>query len=423
MKRVLSVLVAAAIASGCAAATKTLPPGQPIALGFSPEGLAAIAPALQAYVDSGKLSGITAVITRHGQIAYEQEFGWSDLNKKKPLERDDVFRIYSMTKPITSAAVMRLVDQGKLSLDDPVSKFIPGFANVKVFAGGSADQPILRDADSPMTIRQVLTHMSGLAYGTTSSPVDTIFKRAKMYDAAYTTQFFADSLAHLPLVFSPGTGWNYSSGIDLAGRIVEVASGKPLDRFFQDELFTPLGMKHTGFRKKGYLKHHLTKLYQKGPDGSIQEVGNDGLQAMYDKKAKFFWGSGGLLSTIDDYLRFTQMLLNHGVLDGVRVLSDASVTEMTRNQLPASLIPIPMGDRGYGFGLAMSVLVDTTVARRPGPAGIYRWSGYVGTYFWNDPRNDMTAMVWTQFSPGSTYPLERDFQKLVYSALLNTPTR
>src|SRR5439155_642525 len=201
----------------------------------------------------------------HGRIVYEQNIGWMDVEDHEAMQREAVFRIYSMTKPITGAGLLKLVDEGKVALDDPVAKYVPAFANVKVFAGGSADQPILRAADAPMTIRQLLTHTSGLAYGTTSSPVDTIFNRAKMYQASHTLAQFADSLAHLPLMFSPGTGWNYSSGIDLVGRVIEVASGKPLDRFLDDEIFKPLKMRHTGFRRVGYLRKHLARLYARAP--------------------------------------------------------------------------------------------------------------------------------------------------------------
>ena len=413
-------ILALVLLSASCAGTHRLPSGRAAALGFSESELARIQPALQAYVDSGKYAGIYAVIVRHGQIAYEQAVGYADVAKGKRLGRDDVFRIYSMTKPVVSAGLLKLVDQRKVQLDDPVSKYIPAFANMNVYVGGSADQPQLRAADSQMTVRQLLTHTSGLGYGTTSSPVDTIFLRAKLYDASHTLEQFADSLAKLPLMFSPGTGWNYSSGIDVVARVIEVASGKPLDRFLHDEIFEPLDMQHTGFRKQGYLRKHLAALYERGPDGRLQPIGSDGLQAMYEPNAKFLWGSGGLLSTVDDYLRFTQMLLNHGELNGVRVLSRESVDAMSHNQLPAFLTPLknrPSYERGYGYGLAVSVLVDSTQATLPGPNGIYRWSGYVGTYFWIDPANDMVAMVWSQLSPGRRYPLEQEFQKLVYGAL------
>lgn len=411
------------IVGACATWKTALPTAQPELLGFSPAGLDSITPKLQAYVDSGKYAGVYAVVARRGQIVYEQTLGWSDLERARRLKRNDVFRIYSMTKPITAAGIMKLVDQGKLSLDDPVAKYIPSFATVKVFRGGTADQPILEDAETVMTVRQLLVHTSGLAYGTTRSPVDTIFLRARVYDAQRTLEQFADSVARLPLMFSPGKGWNYSSGIDVAARVIEAASGMPYNKFLEREIFEPLDMQHTGFRKRGYLKKRLTTLYQHSPERTLQEVSSDGLQAMFEPDAKFLWGSGGLLSVPDDYLRFAQMMLNGGELNGVRVLSRESVHAMTHNQLPDSLTPLrsrPSYERGYGYGLAMSVLVDSTQATVPAGIGTYRWSGYVGTYFWNDPRNELIAMVWTQLSPGRTYPLEQHFQQLVYAAM-NSP--
>lgn len=412
--------VCAILMAACVHGTPELPRAMPDASGFDPAALAAIEPALQNFVDSSKYAGIHAVIVRHGRIVYEEVVGFRDFEHREKLERDDVYRIYSMTKPITAAGLMKLIDRGVVRLDDPVAKFIPAFAHLKVFAGGSADAPVLVDATTPMTIRQVLTHTSGLAYGTTSGPVDTIFNRAHMYSAATPLSAFADSLARLPLMFSPGTGWNYSSGIDLIGAVIEAASKQPLDVFLENEIFEPLKMKHTGFRRRGYLDKHLLPLYSRNPVRTVTLATNDGLQAMFDPDARFFWGSGGLLSTVDDYLRFTQMMLNKGELDGVRVLSQESVEEMTRNQLPPAMTPLPNRpsyERGYGYGLAMSVLVDSSRATLPGPNGIYRWSGYVGTYFWNDPVNDMTAMVWSQLSPGRAYPLEQTFQRLVYAAM------
>ncbi|HEX9106916.1 MAG TPA: serine hydrolase domain-containing protein, partial [Longimicrobiales bacterium] len=233
------------------------------------------------------------------------------------------------------------------------------------------------------------------------------------------------SVARLPLMFSPGTGWNYSSGIDIAARVIEVASGEPLDRFLEAEVFRPLGMSRTSFRWTPELREHAVTLYHYGPDGRLQPSrGTGGLAGMYEPEARFLWGSGGLLSTPDDYLRFAQMLLNGGSFGGVRILRPETVALMTRDQLPPALSPAsggPLPDEGYGFGLAVAVLVDAARAHRPGPNGIFRWSGYVGTYFWVDPRSDMVAMVWTQLSPGNAVPLEDTFQRLVYGGLAPAP--
>ena len=386
---------------------------------MSSTALAHITPMLQAHVDSGKMAGAIAVVARHGRLAYAEKVGYMDVERRTPMRMDAIFRIYSMTKPVLAVAVMRLVEDGRLTLEDPVARYIPAFGNVKVFAGGSADAPLLRDPDSVMTVRHLLTHTAGLGYGAGRTTVDTIYQRAALFNPASTLEHFADSIARLPLYFSPGTRFYYSAAIDVLGRVIEVASGQPLDAFLQQQIFDPLGMSKTSFRIRPDMRSRMTTLYQRGENGELEKV-TGGLMDMFEPQARFFWGGGGLLSTVDDYLRFAQMLLNGGELNGRRVLRAESVAEIMRNHLPAALTPVrggPMMDRGYGQGLAGAVLVDSTLATLPGATGIYRWSGYVGTYFWIDPRNQLIAMVWTQFTPGRTYPLEEEFQRLVYSAL------
>ena len=421
-------MLRAVVATACVGATAScavhrepaLPMARADALGLSPAALDRIAPALQPFVDSGRVSGIYAVIARHGQIGYERTFGWMDVARREPMRRDAIFHIYSMTKPVVAVGILRLVEDGRVGLDDPVSKYIPAFAGVRVFAGGTAAAPVLKDPDSPITVRQLLNHTSGLAYGLTTGPVDTIFTRAKLYDATRTLEQFTDSLARLPLLFSPGTRWSYSSGLDVAGRVIEVASGESLDRFLDEQIFRPLGMRDTGFRVRPDRRARLATVYTPGPDGTLQALGSDGLMAMFRPEARFLWGSGGLLSTPDDYLRFAQMLLNGGTLRATRILRPETVALMTHNTLPPGLTPVTysaLSDNTYGFGLGVAVKVDTARAGRPGPVGIFRWSGYLGTYFWVDPGNDLIAMIWTQLSPGSRVPLERTFQNLVYAAL------
>jgi CubicO group peptidase (beta-lactamase class C family) len=415
---------AGALASCTVHAAPALPVAAPEALGLSAEDLHRIDPALQAFVDSGSVGGVYAVIARHGRIGYERTFGWRDVARRQPLPRDAVFRIYSMTKPVIAVGILRLVDDGRLGLDDPVSRYIPAFAAVKVFAGGSAAAPVLADPESPITVRQLLNHTSGLAYGLTAGPVDTLFAAAELYDAARPLHEFTDALAHVPLLFHPGTRWSYGSGLDVAGRVIEVVSGQTLDRFLEEEIFRPLGMRDTGFRIRPDMRGRLVTAYGRGPDGDIQALGRDGLMAMFEPDARFLWGSGGLLSTPDDFLRFAQMLLNGGALGGIRILRPETVALMAGQTVSRDLGQISsssLRDPSYGFGLAVAVKVDTAGATRPAPVGTFRWSGYIGTYFWIDPTNDLIAMVWTQFSPGSRYPLEVVFEELVYSALEPRP--
>jgi CubicO group peptidase (beta-lactamase class C family) len=406
------------LASCAAHRPPALPPAPPEALGLSSAALERIDPALQAFVDSGAVGGVYAVIARHGRIGYERTFGWRDVASREPLRRDAIFRIYSMTKPVVAAGILRLVDDGRIGLDDPVSRYIPAFAEAKVFAGGTAAAPVLQAPASPITVRQLLNHTSGLAYGLTPGPVDTLFAAARLYDAGRTLEEFTDLLARIPLLFHPGTQWSYGSGLDVAGRVIEAASGQTLDRFLDDEIFRPLGMRDTGFRIRPDMRGRLVTVYRSGPDGTLQELGPDALMAMFEPEARFLWGSGGLLSTPDDFLRFAQMLLNGGVLDGARILRPETVALMTGNTVPPELGPISsssLRDPTYGFGLAVAVKVDTVGATRPGPVGTFRWSGYIGTYFWVDTVNDLVAMVWTQFSPGARHPLEATYEELVYS--------
>jgi CubicO group peptidase (beta-lactamase class C family) len=420
--RAAAAMACACATAACAATAKpALPTARPETLGLSRPALDRIDSSLRPFVDSGRVSGIYAVIARRGRIGYERTFGCMDADCDRRMRRDATFRIYSMTKPVIAVGVLRLVEDGRVGLDDPVSKYIPSFAAVQVFAGGTADAPILRGPDSPVTVRQLLNHTSGLGYGLTAGPADTIFTRARLYDARRTLAEFTDSLARIPLLFSPGTRWSYGAGLDVAGRVIEVASGRALDRFLEDEVFRPLGMRDTGFRIRPETRRRLASVYTPGPDGSLHPVSGDGLMAMFEPEARFFWGSGGLLSTPDDYLRFAQMLLNGGTFGEARILRPETVALMTRNTVAPEFTPVSSGalrDPTYGFGLGVAVKMDTARATRPGPAGIFRWSGYLGTYFWVDPRNELIAMVWTQLSPGSRYPLEATFQELVYSAVL-----
>jgi len=414
-------LIAVVFPLGVAAA-QPRPVVRPEAIGLSAPALARIKPALQAYVDAGKLAGIVGVVARHGKVGYLDTVGRMDIAQQTPMRADAVFRIYSMTKPVIAVAVLRLMEQGKLRLDDPLAKFIPAFGRVQVYAGGPAASPTLRAPDGGITIEHLLTHTSGLTYGYFGdTPVDSLYRRPDLNDPAMTVGEFADRLAGIPLAFSPGKAWNYSMSIDVLGRVVEVASGRPLDRFLQEEVFAPLGMTETGFHVRPEMAGRIPVLYSQGPDGKLLAT-EPLLDPSYLPGARFLSGGGGLLSTPADYLRFAQMILNGGELDGRRMLKRETVALLTRNHLPPSLTPIEsplVGQGGYGQGLGGVVLVDSARAGLPGSPGIYRWWGYAGTFFWVDPKADLIGMVWTQFVPGRAYPVELDFQRLVYDAIIH----
>jgi CubicO group peptidase (beta-lactamase class C family) len=408
----LSVATTTAVAQG-------LPRARPADVGLAPDSLEWIAPALRAYVESGKVPGMLAIVARHGKTVYVNSIGSPTMPGP---QETAVFRIFSMTKPITSAAAMQLVERGKLRLDDPVSKYIPSFANVKVFAGGSAARPELRAPDRAITVADLLTHTSGLTYGIfDSTSVDSIYRAAGFFGPGWTTVKLADSLARLPLKFSPGTQWNYSFSTDVLGRVIEVASGQTLDRYLDSALFKPLKMTMTGFRATPAMRARVIPIYTRGADGKLQAQ-TPLLTPDYTTPGELLSGGGGLLSTPDDYLRFAQMLLNGGELDGKRVLKRETVALMMQNHVPDSWVPLTIaegwaiGRSGFGYGGAVRMDSDPSVA---GSAGTFRWAGYGTTFFWVDPKNNLIGMLWTQYMPVmENWALDGEFQRRVYAALV-----
>lgn len=398
-----------------------IPRARPTEVGLGEAELARIEPLLQSWVDSGKVAGITAVIARHGKLAFKTSVGSLDSARARPIAEDAVFRIYSMTKPIVSVAIMQLVERGKLRVGDPVFRFIPSFANVKVYAGGGAAKPLLQAPARPVTIADLLTHTAGLTYGLFgNTPVDSIYRTTNMMNSAWTISDMSDSIAKLPLMFDPGSAFNYGLSIDVLGRVVEVVSGAPLDRYLASEVFAPLGMQSTAFHATPDMARRATSVFVRGPDGKLTAA-RPLLGTEFTDKARFLSGGAGLLSTIPDYLRFTQMLLNGGEFDGHRVLKRETVDLMMENHIPASAIPIfaaypePPGKNGFGYGGAVRMDADSEM---PGSVGTFRWSGYATTFFWIDRKADLIAMLWTQFIPApDIWAIDGQFQKLVYAAL------
>jgi CubicO group peptidase (beta-lactamase class C family) len=411
----------AAVAAAQAAATG-LPRTRPEDVGLSSAALARIAPALKAYTDSGRLPGIIVAVARHGKLAHLEAVGAMDIARGTPMRTDAVFRIYSMTKAVTGVAIAQLIERGKVRLEDPVSKYIPAFAHVQVYAGGPAAQPTLRAPARPITIAHLMTHSAGLTYGSFgNTTVDSIYRRANVLNASRTIGQFADSIAKLPLLFEPGTRWNYSMAMDVLGRVVEVASGKSFDRYLEDELFAPLGMRETAFHATPTMEGRIATLYGRGP-GGVLRASEPLLGPDYRADGKVFAGGQGLLSTVADYLRFTQMLMNGGELDGRRVLEPKTVDLIMKNHMPPELTPItppPLGNkRGYGQGFGGVVMVDSVAAAMPTSPGVYRWCGYAGTFFWIDRAKGLTGMLWTQLAGGCPHAIEGEFERLVYNAIM-----
>ena len=392
-----------------------LPAAVPESAGMSSEGLARIGPAMHAYVDDGRLAGVMTMVARHGQVVHWETAGMRDIAADDPLEPDDIFRIYSMTKPLTSVAVMILVEEGAVALDDPVSKFIPAFAGVTVLNDAGERVAPAR----PMTVEHLLTHTSGLTYGFFGdSPVDRIYGQSGFFTQAEGLDDFARRVADLPLLASPGDRWNYSVSTDIVGRVVEVASGQPFDVFLQARIFDPLDMSDTAFVVPADKRDRFTAHYAR-PDGTLQVIDSP-VDGQYTQRPRWLSGGGGLASTASDYIRFAQMLLQDGELGGVRILESETVQAMRSNRLPDALVPIQLGtflSPGYGFGLGFAVVVDADASPEPDNDGVFRWAGAANTYFWIDPAAELIGMVWTQLNPFAAYDLEREFQTLVYEAL------
>ncbi|MFT3813861.1 MAG: serine hydrolase domain-containing protein [Acidovorax sp.] len=398
-------------------------------LGFDPARLARIGRHFAAYVDDGRLPGWQVQVSRRGEIAYRENYGWRDVEAKLPVEDNTVFRIYSMTKCVTSVAAMILYEEGRFELTDPVAKYLPAFANMRVLTGGSALKPTLRPATEPMRILHLLNHTSGMTYGFHHIHVQDEMYRNAGYEwgtpKGHTLAQCVDDWAKLPLRFDPGTRWNYSVATDVLGRLVEVISGQSLDEFFDERILRPLGMKDTAFRLRGDLGGRLGALYVPGEKGKATRFDDFGNLARGE--ITFLSGGGGLLSTTADYHRFTQMLLRGGELDGARILGSRTVRQMATNSLPGGQdltqfgIPLfaEVAFDGQGFGLGFSVLQDPVAAHVMSAKGEYGWGGAASTAFWVDPVEQITCIFMTQLLPSSTYPLRTQLRQLVYSALVD----
>jgi CubicO group peptidase (beta-lactamase class C family) len=410
----LLTLAIAGVLGACATPPRPFSRVLPEQAGFSAEGLARIGPALQALVDTGAVAGVVAVIARDGRIVYEEGIGRFDAERPEPLTPQHLFRIYSMTKPVTAVAIMKLQEQGRLNIDDPVARYIPAFADVQVYAGGPSTSPQLRAPARPPTIADLLSHTSGLTYGVFgNTPLDSMYLRAGLLSPATTLEQFADAVAALPLLFSPGERWVYSVGQDVAGRVVEVASGLPFGEYLQLEIFGPLGMTNTSFFIREGEEGRLMPMHQPGPGGRVRPLRSIG--ASFERTARFESGGGGLISTPGDYLRFAQMLLNGGQLNGVRILSPASVESITRNHLPEPIRGTTMAGPAHGFGLSVAVQVDPPNGRGPA-VGTYWWAGAANTNFWIDPENRLVGMIFTQQRNDGA--ANAAFRRLVYEAMV-----
>jgi CubicO group peptidase (beta-lactamase class C family) len=406
----------------------------PESAGMSAERLARIHPVMQSVVDDRGFAGVSVAIARRGDTVFSAQYGQRDKEAGRPMTEDTIFRIYSMTKPIVSTALMLLFEEGRFRLTDPVAKYIPAFGATKVMAGDGR----LVDPVRPMLVRDLLTHTSGLTYDfMQDSPVGELYREARlMNDPTRSLEDVIAELAALPLAFQPGERWHYGLGIDVVARLVEILADQPLGPFLEERLFVPLGMTDTAFGVPGAKLDRLAAMYglpdlfAKGQTmGALVEAGLNGFNERSDVSDTyptdapdvFVRGGIGLYSTIGDYLRFTLMLAGDGELEGTRVLGRKTLELMHSNHVPAALLPYEIGgipNPGFGFGLGSRVVLDVAATGGPGSVGEYGWAGAAKTYYWVDPQEDLVGVLMTQYMVGFDLP-EQDLRALTYQAIID----
>ena len=407
-----------------------LPVVAPESAGMSSERLDRIRPAFESYVTDGKLSGVVTVVARGGKVVHVEASGYRDVEAGEPMTEDTIFRMYSMTKPIASVALMSLWEEGHFLLSTPLARILPEFADTQVYVSGDGDGMETEPVRRPIVIRDLMTHTSGLTYTFIPSPVAASYAAAGLEGSAESVPH--DDLAHYvrelakqPLLAHPGTAWNYSLGLEVAGRVVEVVSGQTFREFLKERIFDPLDMVDTDFHVPDDRLHRFAVNYVPTPEGGIA-VMDDPETSAYRKPPKVEMGGSGLVATAGDYLRFAQMLANGGELDGVRILGPETVALMMDNHLGPAYGPSPMSSlnldmgmsEGMGYGLGGYSITDTGLTGLPASPGTYGWGGAASTDFLVDPEEDLVAMVLTQLLPSGTYPLRPTMEVLTYQAIV-----
>ncbi|ALO45999.1 serine hydrolase domain-containing protein [Pseudohongiella spirulinae] len=420
ISRTLLVCVIAVFGFSSPLTADNLSYDNPEAVSMSSERLMRITPVINQYVDDGELVGVVSMIARRGEIVHFDAYGELNKESSQPLARDSIFRIYSMTKPITTLAVMMLYEEGKLQLTDPVARHLPEFQNVRVAGpGGSLVQP-----ERPMTVQMLMTHSSGLTYGVFGDTlVDRQYRDANVM-AAPDLDTFIDRLGQIPLQYQPGTRFHYSVATDVLGALVEAVSGMTLGEFFRTRIFEPLQMHDTFFEVPADKLARFGTNHTFNPQTGELEVSDRPEGSNFVNRRTFESGGGGLLSTAEDYMRFSQMVLNGGELDGQRIIGNKTLEYMTRNHLPGIFgangvhnpQELPGFARGTGFGLGFAVVDDQTAAGGVGSDGEYYWGGAAGTIFWIDPEEELIGIVMIQHM-NVRVPLRATFKALTYAAI------
>jgi CubicO group peptidase (beta-lactamase class C family) len=381
------------------------------------------------YVDAGRFPGTQLLVYRRGKVVHSAVQGFADVERKAPIKDDTIFRIYSMTKPITSIAFMMLFEEGRVALDEPVHKYIPEWKDLGVFQAGTAPAFLTRPPSRPMLIVDLLRHTSGLTYGFQQrSNVDAAYREMKIgeVEKAGTLDSMISDLAKIPLEFSPGEAWNYSVATDVIGYLIGKISGKPFEQFLKERIFDPLGMNDTDFFVPAAKAHRLAACYSAEKGGITLQ--DDPTTSSFLAPPSLISGGGGLCSTAADYLTFCRALLNRGELGGVRLIGPKTLALMTSNHLPGGR-DLPAMSRslfseatynGIGFGLGFSVTMNPALTLIPGSAGEYSWGGAATTSFWIDPAEELIAIFMTQVLPSSAYPVRRELRTMVYAAITDS---
>ena len=414
-------------------------PASPESAGMSKAALDRVEAHLKhRYIDSGRFPGTQLLIYRRGKIVHSTVQGLADVERKVPVKDDTIFRIYSMTKPITSVAFMMLVEEGRVAIDEPVHKYIPEWKNLGVFQAGTAPAFLTKPPSRPMLIVDLLRHTSGLTYGFQQrSNVDAAYRelRIEELDKGKTLQSMIDELAKLPLEFSPGEAWNYSVSADVIGYLIGKISGKPFEQFLKERIFDPLDMKDTDFFVPAAKARRFAACYSADPEGGVTlhatdrkgglTLQDDPTKSSFLSPPSFFSGGGGLCSTAADYLTFCRALLNGGELGGVRLLGPKTLKLMTSNHLPGGL-DLPGMSRslfseatynGIGFGLGFAVTMDPAQTLIAGSPGEFNWGGLATTSFFIDPAEELITIFMTQVMPSTAYPIRRELRTMIYSAI------
>jgi CubicO group peptidase (beta-lactamase class C family) len=420
MRRRIHAAVAAALLAVAAHVASSAEPevSEPESAGLSSERLERVSRVMQGYVDAGELSGVVTLIFRKGRVAHFETFGLADLESKRPMTRDAIFRIFSMSKPITSVAAMMLFEEGRFRLDDPVSRFIPALGETKVFAGETATGIDTVTQERPITVRHLLMHTSGITYGSEDHPVERLYEGARLYESRDLAEVVG-KIAKLPLMHQPGAAWNYGMSTDVLGYLVEVVSGMPFGEFLESRIFAPLGMHDTGFEVPGEKRGRFVAAYSMGQDERLVRASDPYMNERY-LEGRLHLGGEGLVSTTADYLRFARMVLQGGEVDGVRLLGRKTVALMCANHLRNEEITTSWAKGpGFAFGLGFGVVEDFALSGDLRSAGSVSWDGYGGTSFWVDPEEDLVAIMLNQTYPLGSHPAYREFKQLTYQAIVD----